>query len=108
MTSTQAVNLVNRLLESDVMSGTPERACHDCEREHYGAPVFGKSHSQCRRHFIAWAKRTGYEDAQIAELVAIQDANPKGWVPDLGPVEGAQAPPPARSMFDRLKSGEVQ
>ena len=66
----------------DLSALREDRACHDCERERYGATREG-SHGQCKRHWLAWARQQGFTEAQVAEVVREVEAG-QGWPPDLG------------------------
>jgi hypothetical protein len=67
----------------------PTRGCAECEQEHgiLDRSDPHKSHGQCKRHFIQFARKYGESDAEIQELLAKMPEN--SWCPDLGA-------PPAR------------
>lgn len=70
----EAREIVERLLD---------RACAECEQEKgiLDRSDPNKSHGQCRRHFVTFARQNGASEAEIEEVLA--QAGPGAFVPEL-------------------------
>ncbi len=76
-----AASAVQMLMDDD-----PIRACVDCEKEHgiFDPTNASKSHGQCKRHLVKWARTMNLTPDQIEDLVTSCEAG-HGFPPDLGP-----------------------
>lgn len=67
----------------EALLNPPVRACAECEQEKgiLDRSDYSKSHGQCRRHFVEFARANGASEDEINDILA--ETKPDAWAPEL-------------------------